>query len=149
MIKKLLFTLSVMFGFDAAYSQDVSVKDGKILYNDSVILKYEKHDAIEFSIFTLKDDEIIYSKWHNNETPRYSDDDYVILNFLGEKRKVESTKDEMVISGVGLNYRKNLIKLINWLMKEKVLRTDGSIDKDKLEIFYEKYNENITARTIR
>jgi len=149
MIKKLLFTLSVMFGFDAAYSQDVSVKDGKILYNDSVILKYEKHDAIEFSIFTLKDDEIIYSKWHNNETPRYSDDDYVILNFLGEKRKVESTKDEMVISGVGLNYRKNLIKLITWLMKEKVLRTDGSIDKDKLEIFYEKYNENITARTIR
>ena len=149
MIKKLLFTLSVMFGFDAAYSQDVSVKDGKILYNDSVILKYEKHDAIEFSIFTLKDDEIIYSKWHNNETPRYSDDDYVILNFLGEKRKVESTKDEMVIYGVGLNYRKNLIKLINWLMKEKVLRTDGSIDKDKLEIFYEKYNENITARTIR
>ena len=149
MIKKLLFTLSVMFGFDAAYSQDVSVKDGKILYNDSVILKYEKHDAIEFSIFTLKDDEILYSKWHNNETPRYFDDDYVILNFLGEKRKVESTKDEMVISGVGLNYRKNLIKLINWLMKEKVLRTDGSIDKDKLEIFYEKYNENITARTIR
>ena len=149
MIKKLLFTLSVMFGFDAAYSQDVSVKDGKILYNDSVILKYEKHDAIEFSIFTLKDDEIIYSKWHNNETPRYFDDDYVILNFLGEKRKVESTKDEMVISGVGLNYRKNLIKLITWLMKEKVLRTDGSIDKDKLEIFYEKYNENITARTIR
>lgn len=148
---KKIFLLPLLFvlGITATYSQNISLKDDKILYNNLEILKYKKLDAIEFSIFTLNDDEIIYSKFHNNETPKYYDDDYVVMNFFAEKKKVESSKDEMVISGLGLNYKKNLVKLINWLMNEKVLNTVGTINKDKLDIFYEKYHENISARTIR
>ena len=61
----------------------------------------------------------------------------------------ESTKDENAISGLGLNSKKNLKKLIEWLVKEKVIKLDGTLDKDRIAIFYDKFNENITNRTVR
>lgn len=148
-MKKTLIPILFALFVGTAYSQDISLKDGNILYNDTAILKYKKLGAMEFSIFTLADDEIIYSVWRNNETPKNYDDDYIVINFFAEKIKGESTKDELAVAGFGLNPKKNLLRLTNWLLKEKVLNTDGSINKAKLEIFYEKYNENISQRTIR
>jgi hypothetical protein len=149
MKKIILLSLLYAIGITTTYSQSVSLKDENILYNNTPILKYKKLDFIEFSIFTLKDDEIIYSKYSDNETPKNYDDDYVIINFLSEKKKIESTKEEKAISGFGANAKKNLIKLLNWLIDEKVLNIDGTINKDKVDIFYQKYDEHITGRTIR
>jgi hypothetical protein len=35
------------------------------------------------------------------------------------------------------------------LLKEKVLDTDGKLNSDKFDVFHEKYDENITERTLR
>lgn len=103
----------------------------------------------QYSFYNLNDDEILLFRYNNNETPNNNNDDFIVLNFLNNKRKVESKNIEKVMAGFGLNSKKNSIKLINWLIKEKVLTTEGIINPDKLDIFVEKYDENITNRTIR
>ena len=88
-------------------------------------------------------------RWNDNETPKYHDDDYFILNFLQAKKKIESKSTTHVIAGIGLNSKKNMQKLVGGLLKEKVLDADGKINSGKLDTFCEKYNENLTERTIR
>lgn len=78
---------------------------------------------------------------------KYSDDDYYVLNFLTEKVKIES-RDYSHFSSF-FNSKKSMQKLIQWLIKEKVLSVDGNINKEKLEVFFEKYDENIVNRTMR
>ena len=40
-------------------------------------------------------------------------------------------------------------KLVKWLIKEKVLDSKGNLSPEKLQTFYDKYNEDITQRTSR
>jgi hypothetical protein len=40
-------------------------------------------------------------------------------------------------------------KILTWLLKEKVLLTDGKLNPDKVNILFEKYDDNITQRTLR
>ena len=56
---------------------------------------------------------------------------------------------EHVISGLGMNSKKNMQKLVKWLIKEKVLDSKGNLNTEKLQTFYDKYNEDITQRTSR
>lgn len=83
----------------------------------------------------------------DNETLRYQEDDYYILNFLTEKIKVESNDFSKILNF--MNSKKAMEKLIKWLLKEKVLTNDGELNPERLTIFKEKYDENITERTIR
>lgn len=83
----------------------------------------------------------------DNETPRYVSDDYFILNFLTEKTKVEST-DLAKIANF-MNSKKGMEKLIKWLIKERVINQDGALNPERVAIFKEKYDENITQRTLR
>ncbi|MBM6498408.1 hypothetical protein H9X54_003710 [Flavobacterium macrobrachii] len=89
---------------------------------------------------------LLYKEF-DNETPKYVEDDYYILNFLQEKIKVE-TQDFSKIASF-MNSKKAMQKLIKWLVKEKVITPEGTINRDKLDTFYEKYNENIVNRTMR
>ncbi len=150
MINKTILTGLLFFiTITTSNAQDAEIKDNKVLLNGKAILKYEKVNLTECSIYSLNDDEIILYRWNDNETPRYQDDDYFIINFLTAKKKVESKSTRHVIAGIGLSARKNMQKMINWLLKEKVLDSEGNINLEKLDIFFEKYNENITERTIR
>ena len=72
-------------------------------------------------------------KWHSNETNGYTDDDYIILNFLTAKVKVESTSVEHIISGLGMNSKKNMQKLVKWLLKEKVIDSKGILNIEKVQ----------------
>jgi len=72
-----------------------------------------------------------------------------ILNFLTAKVKVESTSVEHIISGLGMNSKKNMQKLVKWLLKEKVIDSKGILNTEKVQTFYDKYNEDITMRTSR
>lgn len=140
-----MFLISV---FQWAYSQEVELKDDKVLLDGKEILKYEKINVIQYSFYSLDtDDEILLYKSFDNESPKYMDDDYFILNFLTEKVKVE-TRDFSKIAAF-MNSKKSMEKLIKWLIKEKVITADGKINREKLEIFFEKYNENIVNRTMR
>lgn len=150
-MKKNILALSfICLTFNLAISQEVEIKSNKVLLDNKEILKYEKSDLYNHSFYSLNnDDEILYFKFDNNETPTYMEDDFFILNFLTEKKKIESKNTSKIISGLGINSKKNMEKLIGWLLKEKVLNNDGTINSERLETFYEKYNENIINRTIR
>ena len=130
--------------------KEVEIKDDKVLLDGTPILKYEKINILQHSFYSIEsDDEILLFKWHDNETSQYNEDDYIILNFLTAKVKVETTSVEHVISGLGMNSKKNMQKLVKWLIKEKVLDSKGNLNPEKLQTFYDKYNEDITQRTSR
>lgn len=134
--------------FNLSHSQEIEIKDDKVYLDGKELLRYEKVNVIQHSFYTLKDDEeILLYKEFDNETPKYVDDDYYILNFLQEKIKVE-TQDFSKIASF-MNSKKAMQKLIKWLVKEKVITPEGTINRDKLDTFYEKYNENIVNRTMR
>lgn len=130
-------------------AQEVEIKDDKVLLDGKQILKYEKINIFQHSFYSLDDNEILLYKYNDNETKQYSQDDYLVLNFLTEKTKVE-TKDIMrATSGMGMNSRKNMEKLVGWLLKEKVIDANGVLNPEKVQIFFEKYDQNITERTVR
>jgi hypothetical protein len=148
--KLLLIAIIALFSSTVkAQEKEVEIKDDKVLLDGSAILKYEKISLYEHSIYSLDDDEIISYRYSDNETPKIFEDDYFVLNFLPQKVKVESTSVTHTIAGLGLNSRKNMQKLIKWLIKEKIINTDGSINNDKVENFHQKYNEDIVRRTVR
>ena len=150
MKKCILTSAFLVLSFSFVFSQNVEIKDDKVYLDSTEILYYEKSNQFNHSFFSLNNkDEILFFKLDNNETPKYLDDDFIVINFLTQKKKVESKDTRKAISGLGINSKKNMQKLIEWLLKEKVLNNDGTINTEKLELFYEKYNENITNRTIR
>ncbi|WP_404987231.1 hypothetical protein ACI513_10395 [Chryseobacterium sp. M5] len=149
MITKKLLTFSLLvLSFNFYFTQEVEIKDDKVLLDGKQILKAEKINMVEYSFYNLKnDDEILLYRQMDNETSRYQDDDYYVLNFLTEKVKVESNDFYKIASF--MNSKKSMEKLIKWLLKEKVLTNDGELNPDRLAIFKEKYDQNITERTIR
>ncbi len=149
MNRKLLFSGLFLLGGLFMNAQEVEIKDEKVLFDGKQVLKYEKTNSFIHTLFTLDDNELLLYKFNNNETREYLDDDYLVLNFIPFKKKVETTNKSQAISGMGLNSRKNMQKLITWLLKEKVINANGAINPERLDIFYEKYNENITERTVR
>ncbi|SDQ18816.1 hypothetical protein SAMN05421664_0947 [Chryseobacterium soldanellicola] len=146
--KKRLTLFLFMLSFNFYFSQEVVIKDEKVLLDGKQILKAEKINAFQYSFFTMKDDdEILMWKYMDNETPKYMEDDYFILNFLTEKIKVETTDISKIANF--MNSRKGMEKLIKWLIKERVLNHDGELSSERVAIFKEKYDENITERTFR
>jgi hypothetical protein len=146
--KKLLTVFLLILSINLYFSQEVVIKDDKVLLEGKQILKAEKINVAQYSFFTMKDDdEILMYKYMDNETPTYVDDDYFILNFLSEKTKVES-KDFTKIANF-MNSRKGMEKLVKWLLKERVINNEGELNPDRVQIFKEKYDENITERTLR
>jgi len=130
-------------------SQEVELKNGQATLDGNPLVRYEKINALQYSFYNGSDDEILFWKNFDNGTPQYLDDDYFVVNFLGEKIKVESSNFTLCRSGLGLNSEKNMKKLLATLVKEKVLRPDGTIDPDRASVFHDKYDEKITDRTVR
>ncbi|TLX25992.1 hypothetical protein FE904_07450 [Chryseobacterium indologenes] len=147
-LNRLLAFFILMISSNLYFSQDVTIKDDKVLLDGKQILKAEKLSLAQYSFFSMKnDDEILMYKYMDNETPSYVSDDYFVLNFLTEKVKVESG-DLGKVSNF-MNSRKGMEKIIRWLLKERVINQDGELNSDRLAVFKEKYDENITARTLR
>ncbi len=147
-LNRLLAFFILMISSNLYFSQNVTIKDDKVLLDGKQILKAEKLSLAQYSFFSMKnDDEILIYKYMDNETPSYVSDDYFILNFLTEKVKVESG-DLGKVSNF-MNSRKGMEKIIRWLLKERVINQDGELNSDRLAVFKEKYDENITARTLR
>lgn len=148
MKNKLLFTISLfLFGIISTNAQEVELNNDSVLLDGKAILKYEKINLAQYSFFSLVGEEILFYKFSDNETPKFSSDNYYTLNFLTAKKKIE-TKDFSKIVAF-MNTKKSMQKLIQWLLKEKVLEIDGKVNLDRLNAFSEKYNEDNLERTRR
>src|ERR1051325_9117361 len=94
----------LLAGLNMAQAQEkpkVDLKKGVVYINGKAVLKYEKSGmGTQCSFFHLNDDtEILLYQYKDNETSNYHDDDYIVLNFLTEKKKIETTD----VSHIGLN----------------------------------------------
>jgi hypothetical protein len=147
-MKFLVLIVSVAFlGLNSSYAQNVKIKKDKVLLEGKLFLKYEKINFITHSIYDLNDNEILFVQFKDNETSDYTDDDFYVLNFINESIKVESSDYSRIASF--MSSRKAIQKLIRWLVKDKVISADGSVNLKRLQIFFDKYDEKITNRTIR
>ena len=89
-MNKLFLSIAFILIGSFINAQEVEIKDDKILLDGTPILKYEKINILQHSFYSIEsDDEILLFKWHDNETSQYNEDDYIILNFLTAKVKVE------------------------------------------------------------
>ncbi|MNU98701.1 hypothetical protein D3C71_888170 [compost metagenome] len=139
-MKKVLLSL-LLLGFNHLYAQEVELsKENKVIVDGKEVLKYEKIDNWQYSFYNLGGDEILMFKYQNNQTQDDQTDDYFTLNFLTRHKKVETSDFSLIYAA---NSKKNMQKLIKLLMKEKVLDMNGVIDTNKLDVFYEKYNQKI------
>lgn len=143
---KLLTLFTIALGLNMAIAQEIKIKKEDILLDGETYLKYERLSYITHSIYDMEENEILFVQLKDNGTRDYRDDDYYILNFLANDVKVESSDFSRISAG---SVKKLMEKLVTWLIKDKVLRKDGTINADRLEVFFTKYDENITERTIR
>lgn len=130
-------------------AQKIEIKDDKVLLDGKAILKSEKINVFQYSFYTLDDNEIVMFIMFDNETPQYQADDYYVINFIEQRTKVQCTDFSRVVSGLGMNSKKNMEKLMGWLFKEKVLTPEGTVNPDRVGVFYDKYDEKILERTVR
>lgn len=147
-MKKIFITSLFITYTNLIFAQEIEIKNNQVLLDGKAFLKVEKINPINYSFSTLNDDEILMYKYSNNETPNNGNDDYFIINFIEQRKKVESS-DFSRIASFGFNSKKVMEKLIKWLLKDKVITSEGKIDDDKLSIFIDKYDEKILERTIR
>ena len=124
----------------ASFGQKIKFKKDKVLVDGKEMFNFERRAlGTEISIYNLgTDDEIIYMIHNNNETPQYQQDDFTKMVFIEEDVIIEST-----------NLVGSWKRMIQTLIKQKVIDENGKINVEKLGKFRKKYDENITNRTVR
>ena len=134
---RIAFSLLIyLTGTFIVFSQELKVKKDEILLDDKPFLKYEKITLAEYSIKDLTGNEILF--FQTKEDPKtYLT--FISFYFVSLKKKIESDNIAR-ISGMG--YKTMLDKMITWLIKDKVLNTDGTVNAAQLEIFSDKYNDH-------
>lgn len=139
-MKKTLSLLALLAFSSFVSAQEVKLKKKKVLFDGIEVLSYEREDMGVFQIhfYDLKsNDEILFLKRNNNETPSYYEDDYTQIKFIGLKK------------GLEVKQQKSWTAYLEWLIKNKVINGDGTINEEKVDVLIQNYDENITKRTIR
>ena len=139
-MKKSTFVVLALLLSLGVNAQKVKLKKDEVLLDGKAILKYEKeswgvHKIHLFSLDT--EEELIEVNNNHNETREFFDDDFVQIRFLSTGQIVE------------MKVRKTFRKMIEWLLKKKIITPDGQVDESKLDLFVKNYDENITNRTVR
>lgn len=148
-MKKIIICLTLLATINILNAQKIEIKDNNVLLDGKKILNAKKINSSQYSFYNNVNNEILMYKYNDNETPGYESDDFITLNFLQENLKIETTDTEKACSGFCMNSKKNMEKLLTWLVKEKVITSDGNIDTNKANILHSKYDERITERTLR
>ena len=139
-MKKTLTLLALLTFSNFINAQDIKLKKKKVLFDGIEVLSYEREDSGVFQIhfYDLKNnDEILFLKRNDNETPINYDDDYTQIKFIGLKK------------GLELKQQKSWTGYLEWLVKNKVINNDGTINEEKADTLIQNYDENITKRTVR
>src|SRR5690606_19187227 len=125
----------------ASYAQDVKLKKDYVYIDGEQKFQYNKQSGgTEFSLYTLdKEKEIVYIVYNNNGTITYLEDNLVEITFIDVNMKIETQK----FQGRTFSY------ILERLFQEKVIDLEGTVSQEKLDVFFRKYDEQITERTIR
>lgn len=137
---KKIITIALLLVFGTLQAQKIKLKKGDVLLDGNVIMTYEKevwgvHKITLTSLENEKD--LVEINMNDNETSEYYEDDYVQIKFLSTGDLVE------------MKMNKSFKKIIEWLVKKKMITSDGKINEKDLPLFVKNYDENITNRTVR
>jgi hypothetical protein len=137
-MKKIILALILILTTNA-FSQKVKFKKDMILVDDKEFLTFEKggtFGAVNYDLSELNSKKRIITLVQNNGGSHMElSDDYTQIKFITNGTKAE-------ISGGDL---RNAIKL---LLKNEVLKPDGTLDETKIELFIKNYDEKISERTV-
>lgn len=137
-MKKIILALILVLATNA-FSQKVKFKKDMILVDDKEFLSFEKggtFGAVNYDLSELNGKKRIITLVQNNGGSHMElSDDYTQIKFITNGTKAE-------ISGGDL---RNAIKL---LLKNEVLKPDGTLDETKIELFIKNYDEKISERTV-
>ncbi|WP_177733859.1 hypothetical protein [Flavobacterium inviolabile] len=138
-MKKIALTSLLIFITSLSYSQKIKFKNDKVLADDKELFKTERtgvFGANGFIFIPLNSNKPLFSLIANNGgTHMHLDDDYTQIKFLTIGQKAE-------IRGGNL---KEAIKL---LLKNEIIKDDGTLDEAKIDLFIKNYDENISERTV-
>jgi hypothetical protein len=138
-MKKSILTTLLCLKAMLCFSQEVKFKKDLILVDKKEFLSFEKggtFGAVSYDLYELVSKKrIITLVYNNGGTHMELSDDYTQIKFITTGVKAE-------ISGGDLR------QAIKILLKNDVLKPDGTIDESKIELFIKNYDENISNRTI-
>lgn len=138
-MKRIFLTSLLCLTTLVSFSQKVKFKKNKIFVDDKEFLSFEQggtFGAVAYDLSELNSKKrIIILVENNGGTHMELSDDYTQIKFLTNGAKAE-------ISGGDL---RNAIKL---LIKNEVLKADGTLDETKIDLFIKNYDEKISERTI-
>jgi hypothetical protein len=138
-MKKSILTTLLCLKAMLCFSQEVKFKKDIILVDKKEFLSFEKggtFGAVSYDLYELVSKKrIITLVYNNGGTHMELSDDFTQIKFITTGVKAE-------ISGGDLR------QAIKILLKNDVLKPDGTIDESKIELFMKNYDENISNRTI-
>ena len=138
-MRKIILAIAIALISISSYSQKVKFKKDLIFLDDKEFLSFEKggvFGAVNYDISELNSKKRILTLVQNNGgTHMELSDDYTQIKFITNGTKAE-------INGGDL---RQAIKL---LLKNEVLKADGTLDETKIDLFIKNYDEKISDRTI-
>lgn len=138
-MKKAIVVVTCILLALSGFSQKIKFKKDLILVDDKEFLRYERGGNLDASSYDCS--EVVSKKrililiQNENGTHMNIMDDYTQIKFLTTGQKAD-------IKG------RDLREAIKILLKNEVLRPDGTLDETKIEMFIKNYDEKITDRTI-
>ncbi len=134
----LIVVLILLFGTNI-FSQKIELKNDIVKIDGKDIFSYKDgKSAEELTIYKLNTkDELIFIRHNNNGTPGQSSngDDYNNILFVPLKLKMETRKWHM-----------RWKTTVMWFYENGIINDKGEIDENKIALFIEKYNENISQK---
>jgi len=137
-----LLVLFCLFAPATLCAQQLTHKDVKFKYKKGYVFVQKKEVLkLRYSIgyFYVSDlntdEEMMYFRINDNETPSYFDDDYVKVFFNDSEKEFESKSHQRIL----------MAQMIN----EGVFDSDWNLVEENVDKFIRKYDENISNRTVR
>lgn len=136
-MRRIILTLIIISFTIAANAQNVKLKKDKVLLDGIEILSFKKvpryNEVYFYNLNTTE--EVVFIRLENNGTFEYDGDNFVKVFFAKSNIRIESKS---------LHFGAKGEETIKKLIFEGVIENDGSINSEKLNSFFEKYNDIIT-----
>ncbi|MCB0515921.1 MAG: hypothetical protein R2798_06655 [Chitinophagales bacterium] len=142
-ISLLLFSLLLSIS-SFCFAQKLELVGEQVKIDGNEVLKYEKIQFYNFSLYDREEHEILYFTMNSNDAFENIAENYMILNFVNNDVIVETTDFSHI--PFALSAKKVSQGVIQWLVKEKVIDTEGHINEEKLTIFFRKYDQQLTEK---
>lgn len=138
----ILMAMMCMLQADA---QVIKVKHNEVRIDGVPVLRYKKNRGLlDFSLYSMQtNEELIYF----TTRPLYYggpfdvDDDYIVVTFLAEQIKTETTYTDPLSA---LTTQRIIAQFVKWLWDNGVINPDGSLHPENIQKFHYKYDQQIS-----